>query len=137
MTAIFTTTFSNFDPIFKITFFILLFDLIWLKLVMRGLFETQVSKIQSGREMRVRTIYAILSYLCMILAIRFLSWPITHSFKDGSVFTHPIFIGFIMGLVMYGVFDFTNLAIFEDYSPKVAALDICWGIALNIAVLYI
>ena len=35
--------------------------------------------------------------------------------------------GFLFGFVLYGVFDFTNLAIFSDYSLNTAIIDMIWG----------
>ncbi len=34
---------------------------------------------------------------------------------------------FYYGLATYSVYDFTNLAILKDYSPKFAVLDSLWG----------
>lgn len=38
--------------------------------------------------------------------------------------------GFIFGIILYGVFDFTNLAIFSNYSFATAMIDTLWGGAL-------
>ena len=35
--------------------------------------------------------------------------------------------GFIFGVVVYGVFDFTNLAIFSNYPFSTAIIDTLWG----------
>lgn len=35
--------------------------------------------------------------------------------------------GFIFGIVIYGVFDFTNLAIFSNYPFNTAIIDTLWG----------
>ena len=34
---------------------------------------------------------------------------------------------FILGFLTYGIFDFTNMALFEKYDPIVAVLDTVWG----------
>ena len=34
---------------------------------------------------------------------------------------------FILGLCIYGVFDFTNYAIFKNYNMFIGALDMLWG----------
>jgi len=35
--------------------------------------------------------------------------------------------GFLFGFILYGIFDFTNLAIFTDYSLTTALMDMTWG----------
>jgi uncharacterized membrane protein len=34
---------------------------------------------------------------------------------------------FILGLTTYGIFDFTNYALFKDYKLKVGIMDTLWG----------
>ena len=34
---------------------------------------------------------------------------------------------FILGFTTYGIFDFTNLALFKDYTLKTALIDTIWG----------
>ena len=42
-----------------------------------------------------------------------------------------------MGLIIYGIFDFTNLAIFERYSVGVGLADVAWGTFLFTLVTYL
>jgi uncharacterized membrane protein len=35
--------------------------------------------------------------------------------------------GFLWGFIVYGIFDFTNLVLFEKYTFKVAIFDALWG----------
>lgn len=39
--------------------------------------------------------------------------------------------GAIYGLILYGVYDLTNLAILADWTLKLTIVDILWGIVLN------
>ena len=43
----------------------------------------------------------------------------------------------ILGLVMFGVYDFTNYATIKDYDPKIFSIDIAWGIFLSVTSLFI
>ncbi len=45
--------------------------------------------------------------------------------------------GFIYGFILYGVFDFTNLAIFKEFNLKTAVIDMAWGGALTASALLI
>lgn len=68
--------------------------------------------------------YAIGSYILIIFGqYHFVFKHIrrTHWIYDS------IFNGFLFGFVLYGVFDFTNLAIFSDYSLNTAMIDMLWG----------
>ena len=54
-------------------------------------------------------------------------WP-----QPGAVYGHPevwssLIYGGLYGLTVYGVFDFTNMAIFDNYELPVAVLDTVWG----------
>lgn len=41
--------------------------------------------------------------------------------------TRPNYHMFLYGFIIYGVYNMTNHAVFEDYSLKVAAVDTIWG----------
>jgi uncharacterized membrane protein len=39
--------------------------------------------------------------------------------------------GAVYGLILYGVYDFTNYASFADWSITIVAVDILWGMFLS------
>ena len=39
--------------------------------------------------------------------------------------------GFLFGIVLYGVYDMTNYSLLNNWSPKLAAVDIAWGGFIN------
>jgi uncharacterized membrane protein len=41
-----------------------------------------------------------------------------------------------LGIVVYGVWNFTNMAIFKNYDIVVGLMDLCWGFVLFSAVVY-
>ena len=43
----------------------------------------------------------------------------------------------LLGLVIYGTFDFTNYAMFKNYDLMVAVMDMVWGSILFMATTYI
>jgi uncharacterized membrane protein len=43
----------------------------------------------------------------------------------------------LLGLVIYGVFDFTNYAMFKKYDLNVALMDMMWGSTLMVLTTYI
>jgi uncharacterized membrane protein len=49
----------------------------------------------------------------------------------------PILDAFLFGLVIYGVYETTNIATFKKWSPFVAILDTLWGGVLMAATTFI
>ncbi len=39
----------------------------------------------------------------------------------------PIYTGFVFGLVAYGTYNLTNMAVIRDWSPTVVFVDMFWG----------
>lgn len=42
--------------------------------------------------------------------------------------------GALLGLLVYGVYNFTNMALLRDWSARIVALDIAWGVFMTGAV---
>jgi uncharacterized membrane protein len=45
--------------------------------------------------------------------------------------------GGLFGLVIYGIFDFTNLALFKNYELSTAIFDVIWGSLLYFGTAYL
>ena len=104
------------------TFVLLILDLLWISLVMGKLYKKMIPQIQSA-EMEVNNKYAILSYLTLVFAMNFYVIPniSTNNYKD--LINH----GFILGLIIYGVYDFTAAAVLKNWDKKTMVIDIIWG----------
>ena len=50
---------------------------------------------------------------------------------DSSILK-TIYIGFIFGLVAYGTYNLTNMAVLKGWSPTVVFVDMFWGGSLMI-----
>ena len=105
----------------------LLLDAVYLRTVGITLFKPLIETIQSS-ELRVRLPYAAVVYAFMLLA--FYLFIIR---KKASVVE-----AFVLGVCIYGVFDFTNMALFDKYPLRVAIVDTVWGGVLfaTLAVLF-
>ena len=90
-------------------------DFIYLNLT-KSVFQTQVFKIQHVI-MNVKFIPAILCYLFLVIGLNYF---ILQSHRT-------ILEAFLLGFIIYGVFDSTNLAIFKNYEWNVAIMDTVWG----------
>lgn len=43
----------------------------------------------------------------------------------------------LLGLAVYGTYDFTNLATFKDWEYKILLIDISWGIFVSVFSLFL
>ena len=111
----------------------LFIDYVYLTLVATKPFGDMVKIIQ-GSNMKVNTKYAGITYVIMLIGIVFLSIP---RVSKNDMIRDSFVYGGLLGMVMYGVFDFTNLAIFSKYTLNNAILDTTWGIILTSIVTYI
>ena len=100
---------------------------------MGNLFGKVVKKM-TNKKMKVNFKAAVLSYMCMIIGARYLGLP---NIKNNNIFNDSLYYGTLLGLLSFGVFDFTNKAVFQNYPWNVAYIDIAWGCFLNIATLYL
>jgi uncharacterized membrane protein len=85
----------------------------------KPLFEKTVAAIQRSK-LVVSMPPAIFTYILMAIILNYF---IISTNK-------PAFDAFILGFCAYGIFDFTNLAIFKNYTLKTAIMDTLWGAIL-------
>jgi len=94
----------------------------------KSAFETQIVQIQRV-VMKVKLIPAIMCYIFLIVGLNYFILR-TH---------RPVWEAFLLGLVIYGVFDTTSYAIFKKWDWKLAVMDALWGgvlFALTSAIVY-
>ena len=63
---------------------------------------------------------ALASYLCLILGLNYFVILKQGSLQDA----------FVLGFVMYGVYDATNMALLKKWLPDLALMDTLWGALL-------
>ena len=96
-------------------FLIVIIDTIYLN-AMKDSFGSMVTSIQRV-VMKVKLLPAI---LCYILIIFGLNYFILNK-RQG------ILEAFLLGFVIYGIFDMTNMALFKKYKWNLAIIDSLWG----------
>ena len=79
-------------------------------------YNSMIKTIQKS-PLKMKPHYALVVYVLLIIG-----WKLLIDNKKNSVRNSVI-----LGLVIYGVFDFTNLAIFDNYSLKLGLIDMLWG----------
>ena len=90
-------------------------DFIYLNF-MRGYFENQVKKIQ-GTPIKMNLLAAAFCYIFLITGLNYFIITPKKSIKDA----------FLLGIVIYGVFETTNLALFTNWSWLTVFMDTLWG----------
>lgn len=100
-------------------------DAVYLKMVSNH-FDLQIKKIQ-GSSLQLSMIPTFLSYLLITLGIYFFIVEKQFSLTDM----------FILGLFTYGIYEFTNKALFNKWMWKTVFIDGIWGGILFSLVHYI
>ena len=102
-------------------------DGLYLSNVGGPIFGKMVKKIQ-GSDLKMNVGGALGAYTLMVVAL----------YKFILVERRSPFDAFLLGLCIYGVFDFTNYAIFSDYDMMYAGfMDMLWGGLLYYTVTWI
>lgn len=105
---------------------VLTIDMLWLGLLMKSFYAQEIGGImrRTADGLAPRWGAAFFVYLLipagLVLFVRPLlgeSASMLNAFAWGAVF----------GLVLYGVYDFTNLAVLEKWTLRVTLADITWG----------
>ena len=101
-------------------------DGLWLGLLMGGFYRSQLSLIarMSGHKLAPLWTPALLVYVLLAFGIVAFVLPRTPS---GS----PTLRGALFGLVVYGVYDLTNLSTLKGWPIVLTAIDIAWGAAAS------
>ena len=94
---------------------ILLLDYIYLSLI-KNYFNHQIKAVQ-GSPLKVNYLGVVLSYLFIIFGINYFI------IKEGK----GVFDAFLLGLVIYMVYDATNLALLKDWRFSTLIIDGIWG----------
>ena len=80
-----------------------------------------------GSTMSINLYGAALAYLCMSLSLTYFILTKNNSVKDA----------FILGVLIYGVYEGTNWATFRQWPPFVVVIDTLWGGVLFAITTYI
>jgi len=102
----------------------LVMDLIWLGVVARSFYQSQMGHLMRAQ---VNWVAAIAFYLLFVAGIVVLAvWPAV----ERQSFAQALALGALLGLVTYAAYDLTNLATLEGFPLTVALVDLAWGTVL-------
>lgn len=94
----------------------LLFDAIYLSTAGGSLFHPMIKNIQ-GEKMKLNIYGAIIAYILLFIVL----------YKFIIIEKRSEIDAFILGACIYGIFDFTNMALFSKYEWVPAIVDMIWG----------
>jgi uncharacterized membrane protein len=100
-------------------------DFIYLN-VMKGYFNKQIQDIQ-GSKIEFKFLGAALCYIFLIAGINYFIIKPRKSVNDA----------FLLGIVIYGVYETTNYALFKNWSIITVIMDTLWGGLLFASTTYI
>jgi len=103
-------------------------DMVWLLWLGRSIYATEIGDIlrQPPNMAAAGAFYVLYITGLMIMVI----WP---AFQAQSV-SQGLIYGALLGLIAYGTYDLTNLAVMKGFTTKIAIIDMIWGTVLTGAV---
>lgn len=90
-------------------------DFVYLNLI-KGYFSNQIKNIQ-GSQPKINFLGLLLCYLFLIIGINYFIIIPRKSINDA----------FLLGIIIYGVYESTNLALFKNWSIFTVIIDTLWG----------
>jgi uncharacterized membrane protein len=99
-----------------------LIDFVWINILMNNFYRTQI-----GTLLREEFLIwpAIIVYICLAADISLFVMP-----KAEGKFKNHVVYGFVYGLIIYGIYDMTNLATLNGWTLTMSLVDMAWGGAL-------
>lgn len=100
-------------------------DFIYLN-VIKGYFNNQIQRVQ-GSPMKINYLGAAICYILLIFGINYFIIKPRKSVSDA----------FLLGIIIYGVYETTNYALFKNWSILTVLIDTLWGGLLFASTTYI
>ena len=107
----------------------LMLDYLWLGKIMQRFYLSELGPYARRRGDSIEPVYwaAGLVYLLIPLGVVLFALP---RVNPAAPLLSSLGWGAIYGLVLYGVYDLTNMATLERWPLRMVLVDICWGIVL-------
>lgn len=106
-----------------------LLDAVWLGALMNAFYRHQLAPIARLTDGGIAPNWAgaVIVYVLLGLGLAVFVAPKASSASSAAVY------GGVFGLVVYGVYDFTNFATLRQWPLVVAVVDVGWGITISAA----
>ena len=123
---------------FIISIVIIFLDIAWISLNLTK-YSKEVLKVQKAA-MNLRYEHAIIAYIIILFSILYIAIPFTvqsikinNGNKDISTenkLLYAFMYGGALGFSVFGIYNFTSLAIYKDLDATIAITDTIWGTTL-------
>lgn len=87
-------------------------------------FGTMIKKIQNGEKMKTNFWYGLSSFILLAFGLNYF---VVDKIDEKNIVGDSARLGIPFGLVVYGVYDLTNLATFGKFDFTTALIDMLWG----------
>lgn len=100
-------------------------DMVWLLWIGRGFYTAEIGDLlrQPPNLSAAGLFYILYVTGLMVMVI----WP---AFQSQSAI-QALLYGAILGLIAYGTYDLTNLAVMKGFTARIAMIDMVWGMVLT------
>jgi uncharacterized membrane protein len=95
-------------------------DLLWLGVLARSLYARHLGHLMAPE-----------AYWPAALAFYALYGAGVVFFTKAASAKESAFRGGALGLLVYGTYDLTNMAVLRDWGGAISAVDVCWGVFLT------
>ncbi len=106
----------------------LIVDVIWLSFATKSFYRPLLGDLIIGPTEKPVLWAAALFYILYVVGVAVV--VIQPCIHDSSILK-SIYIGFVFGLVAYGTYNLTNMAVLKGWSPTVVFVDMFWGGSLT------
>jgi uncharacterized membrane protein len=123
---------------FIISIVIIFLDVAWISLNLTK-YSKEVFKVQKAA-LNLRYEHAIMAYIIILFSILYIAIPFTsqsikinNGSKDISIenkLLYSFMYGGALGFSVFGIYNFTSLAIYNDLDTTIAITDTIWGTTL-------
>lgn len=98
----------------------LILDILWITIMTPLLYRKGFETIQKT-PLRFNVYYAILAYVTLLGVLYWICRPLSKAYKRKWIAYA------LVGFALYSVYNFTNGAVFSEYSSSMVFMDTLWG----------
>jgi len=106
--------------------FTLLLDYLWLAKLMQGFYLKELGPYARVRGTTIIPVYWAAAIVYLLLPLGIVLFALPHV-EPGNLVASSLKWGALFGLVVYGVYDMTNMSTLERWPVRMIWVDICWG----------
>jgi len=99
-----------------------LLDGLWLGVLMGGFYKTPLGWIARMSGYKLAPLWGPALFVYILLSFGIVAFVVPRNYADASIVRGALF-----GVVVYGVYDLTNLATLRGWPVALTMIDIAWG----------